>query len=133
MDSVVHFEIPAKDMSRASSFYQSVFGWQIQPVQMGDMQYSMVNTVAVDEKQMPVKPGAINGGMFPASDDPDAPVMIVVSVENLEEAVQKVKDAGGTMLVERKQVGDMGLYARFKDPEGNIMGLWQDLKNVSKH
>ena len=29
MDSVVHFEIPAKDVKRASAFYEKAFGWQI--------------------------------------------------------------------------------------------------------
>jgi hypothetical protein len=29
MSKVVHFEIPAEDMERASKFYENVFGWEI--------------------------------------------------------------------------------------------------------
>lgn len=28
MNPVVHFEIPAMDMKRMKSFYETVFGWQ---------------------------------------------------------------------------------------------------------
>ena len=35
VDRVVHFEIPADDVSRATEFYGSVFGWELQEYEMG--------------------------------------------------------------------------------------------------
>jgi uncharacterized protein len=50
MDKVVHFEIPADDLPRASEFYRSVFGWQLQ--HMPDMNdYTLAMTTPVDASQ----------------------------------------------------------------------------------
>jgi len=34
MDKVVHFEIPADDVARATAFYGSVFGWDMQDMRI---------------------------------------------------------------------------------------------------
>jgi len=60
MDSVVHFEIPAKDVKRAQSFYQKAFSWNIQ--QFPGFEYYMIATTESDQNGMPKNPGAINGG-----------------------------------------------------------------------
>lgn len=46
---VVHFEIPADDVARATEFYRSIFGWDLQAVP--NMDYTMIRTVPVDEQQ----------------------------------------------------------------------------------
>ncbi len=125
MDKVVHFEVPAEDMERAKEFYTKVFGWKIDRVP--NMDYHMVSTVETDEKGMPKTSGAINGGMMMKHDDTPSPV-IVIKVADIEESLKKVKASGGKVVMETQRVGDMGLYARFLDPEGNIMGVWQDLE-----
>jgi predicted enzyme related to lactoylglutathione lyase len=56
---VVHFEIPADDVERAKGFYGSIFGWQLDDVP--GLDYTIVRTVDVDERQLPTEPGAING------------------------------------------------------------------------
>lgn len=128
MNKVVHFEIPADDLERAKRFYSSVFGWSIFKVgTFPEADYHLANTVATDERGMPKEPGAINGGMRKRMVKGEAPV-VVVKVANLDEAMEKVKVAGGQIVLEKQPVGDFGLYARFRDPEGNVMGLWQDVK-----
>ena len=62
MDRVCHFEIPFSDKDRASSFYQKVFGWQVNDVP--DMPYSFLVTTPVDDMMRPTEPGGINGGMY---------------------------------------------------------------------
>ena len=62
MDKVVHFEIPFDDKKRAMKFYSEAFGWKL--TDMAEMQYVMAETTPVNEKRMPVEPGAINGGLF---------------------------------------------------------------------
>mgnify|MGYP001598568886 CR=1 FL=1 len=54
MDKVVHFEVPADDMKRAQKFYSEVFGWGIQ--ELPEMDYTIVQTMEMDEKQMPRNP-----------------------------------------------------------------------------
>ena len=47
MPKVVHFEIPADDVTRAREFYGGVFGWQLREMQ--EMDYTLVETVPVDQ------------------------------------------------------------------------------------
>lgn len=127
MDSVVHFEIPADDTERAQKFYTDVFGWNIVKAPMPGIEYFMVSTTPTDDKQMPAKPGAINGGMQKRMAPGESPVL-VVSVANLDEALAKATASGAVVVMPKMQVADMGLYARIKDTEGNVIGVWQDLK-----
>ena len=125
MNKVVHFEVPVEDLARAKKFYQDTFGWQLQDVP--DMSYVIARTTETDEKWMPKEPGAINGGMMKRNDIVSGP-SFAIDVENMEEAIEKVKAAGGTIIKEKTSVGPMGFVAYFKDTEGNVLSLWQTAK-----
>jgi|SRR3989344_6562990 len=125
MDKVVHFEIPAENVQRAQDFYKNVFDWKINA--MPEMKYTILHTVEVDDKFMPKESGAINGGMFTRAEDLKNPI-IIMDVKNLDESIEKVKSQGGVIVRERRQVGDMGYVAYFKDTEGNVLGIWETIK-----
>lgn len=121
---VVHFEIPFDDGDRARSFYSDVFGWQL--MELPDMGYTIVMTGPSDPETGPTEAGFINGGMFERSEQyPGKGPNIVIDVPSIDDALAKVKDAGGAVASERMQVGDMGFAAYFTDPEGNLIGLWE--------
>jgi uncharacterized protein len=123
MDSVVHFEIPADDPTRASKFYSDAFGWNFTKWD-GPTPYWMVGTTESDENGRPKNAGSINGGMA-KREGPIKSIVVTVMVDDIEKALQKVEKAGG-MTVEKKQaIGDMGFSAYFKDSEGNVVGLFQ--------
>lgn len=126
MDKVVHFEIPAEDLERAKKFYKGLFGWEINPVPEMD-EYVMVRTVAVDKKNMPREKGAINGGLMKRTAPNESPVL-VIDVPDLDQYLKKVIAAGGKIVFPKQTVMDMGLYARVTDSEGNVIGLWQNIK-----
>jgi uncharacterized protein len=125
MDKVVHFEIPADDVPRAKAFYGSIFGWELESMDMGGGQYTIVRTVAVDDKQMPTEPGAINGGMMQRTADTPAPVL-TIGVESIDDALKQVDTRGGSTVQPRTEIPGMGAFAYFKDSEGNVVGLWQN-------
>ena len=127
MDKVVHFEIPSDNLDRAEKFYVDVFEWKVNRIPMGDEMYLMVNTVGVDEKNMPVEKGAINGGIMKRSKKGETS-MIVINVASIDSYLEKVKAAGGRVVKEKAEVMDMGFYARIADTEGNGVGLWEDVK-----
>jgi uncharacterized protein len=127
MDKVVHFEIPADDLERAQKFYKSVFGWKME--RAPGMEYIMIGTTPVNENFMPEEPGAINGGMMKRQQPITSPV-ITIRVNNIEDAMKNVKKMGGEMVRGKMQVGEMGYAAYFKDTEGNIIGLWQEIRSV---
>jgi predicted enzyme related to lactoylglutathione lyase len=120
---VVHFEIPADDKERANGFYQSAFGWNLSPMQ--GMDYTIAITTPSDQQTgMPSAPGAINGALFPRTDNLRTPI-ITIDVEDMDAALAQVESAGGSVAQAKDAVPGMGYYAYFKDTEGNIMGLWQ--------
>ncbi len=123
MDKMVHFEIPADDMSRATEFYASTFGWQLNTIE--EMDYTIAMTTAIDEAtQMPTEPGAINGGMMKRSADTPSPVL-TIGVDSIDDSMKKIEAAGGSVVQPRTEIPDMGAFAYFKDPEGNVLGLWE--------
>lgn len=129
MNKVVHFEIPFEDIERAKNFYTEIFGWEFQ--QAEGMPYWMIRTVEVDKKMMPKEAGAINGGMLQRDEKKDpgsSKPVIVIDVPDIEDYCNRIVRAGGEIILPTQNVGDMGIYARVKDTEGNIIGLWQNIK-----
>ncbi len=103
-----------------------VFGWQLQT--MPDMDdYTIAMTTDVDpQTQAPTQPGAINGALMKRPADAPAPVL-TVQVESVETALKQIEAEGGAMLRPRTEIPGMGAFAYFRDPEGNIVGLWETL------
>jgi uncharacterized protein len=119
---VVHFEIPADDVSRAQEFYEQAFGWDLNPIP--DVNYTMVSTTPTNEQGMPTNPGAINGGMLKREPPVTSPVL-TIDVEDIDKALEKIGTLGGSTVRPKWSVMDMGFAAYFNDSEGNLMGLWQ--------
>lgn len=119
---VVHFEIPFDDGQRARSFYRDVFGWQLQEIP--EMDYTMVESGPSGE-QGPTEPGYIGGGMLERSTSPAPGPVIVIDVDDIDVALEKIEKLGGSTVVGRTPVADMGFSAYFTDPEGNVIGLWE--------
>jgi uncharacterized protein len=130
MNPVVHFEIPSDDRDRMINFYSNVFGWGAQKLgpEMGD--YVLVTTTETDDKGMIKKPGNINGGLFPRSDDNQHP-SVVIAVDDIREAMKNIEAAGGTIIGGGHKAGEpddipgVGLYIAFKDTEGNRLSVLQ--------
>ncbi len=128
MDKVVHFEIPADNEDRAQAFYEKVFGWTVHKSPIPNWDYRLANTVETDEQGMPLSAGAINGAISKRKEGEEAPV-IVIKVQNLDDTLAKIREEDGCEIVMDPQpVGEIGTYAKFRDTEGNVLGVWQDLK-----
>ena len=120
---VVHFEIPvgASKINKARRFYEDIFGWKIE--KMKGMDYWMVFTDKVDPKTKKMKKkGMINGGMMKKRGEP-GPV-IVLQVKNIKGHIRRAEARGAKVVMEPHSMGP-GIYARIKDPAGNLIGLWQ--------
>jgi uncharacterized protein len=121
---IVHFEIEATDQERAKNFYAQAFGWEMQ--QMGEDMSNYVVVVTGDPKE----PGGINGGIF--SSPPGAKKELnafscVVGVDNIDQAMAKVKSAGGQLLGDKMDIPSIGTFIRCQDTEGNIFTMLQPL------
>jgi predicted enzyme related to lactoylglutathione lyase len=122
---VVHFEMPYENHERLSKFYSSAFGWDMQKLgaEMGD--YVLAGTTETDENQMVKTPGNINGGFFPKSPDVPPYPSVVIAVDNVNDAMTKIKDAGGKILGEPQDIPGIGLWVSFSDTEGNRVSILQ--------
>jgi predicted enzyme related to lactoylglutathione lyase len=122
MDKVEHFEIPSDDPERALNFYKSVFGWELNPVPGVD--YIRLLTIKVESNAVSGRPFEVNGAIVKRSREISGPV-VTISVDDMDTALKKIADAGGSVLVGKTEFGTRGYTAYFKDTEGNVMGLWQ--------
>ena len=116
MSRVIHFEIAADDIARAVKFYTEVLGWEITDAHMPEGEYWLVKTGEAGT------PG-IDGAIMPRSYSPKQPIRNTVSVGNIEEAMKKVKAAGGTIDDEVGDIPGVGKYVNARDTEGNQFGL----------
>ena len=119
---VVHFEIPFDDQERAHRFYAEAFGWTLNS--LPEMHYVLATTGPSDQGP-PSEPGFINGGLMERAQPVGGPVL-VVDVDDIEAAREKVESLGGATVSAKQAGGEMGFAAYFQDCEGNLMGLWQN-------
>jgi predicted enzyme related to lactoylglutathione lyase len=125
MNPVVHFEMPYDNQKRMVKFYEQAFNWQTQALgeEMGN--YVLATTTETGEAG-PKRPGAINGGFFPKKPDwPAQHPSIVIAVDDINESLEKVRQAGGTVLGEPMEIAGVGQYVSFIDTEGNRVSMLQ--------
>jgi len=110
---ICYIELPATDIARSANFYQKVFGWKMR--KRGD------GATAFDDAVGEVS-GAFVLGRPPAS----APGLLVyVMVDSVADKIETVKVNGGE-IVQPIGVDAPEITARFKDPGGNVVGLYQE-------
>lgn len=116
-NTVMHFEIPADDVTRAKAFYEKTFGWTIKafPMPAGQEYFG----VTAKKKGEP----GIDGGMMKRQ-MPSQPFMNYITVQSIDAMSKAVQANGGIIVLPKQAIGqDMGWIAAFKDPENNIVGL----------
>ena len=123
--TIVHFDIPAEDVEKMKKFYSELFGWRIYRCP-GPVEYWMIETVPVDEKGMPVRPG-VNGGMY-KKDQPELKPVNYILVDDIDESIQKIKNLGGTITQPKQQVPGIAWIAHAIDPEGNPFAIMQSIR-----
>jgi hypothetical protein len=125
MNPVVHFELPYIDAKRIADFYRTTFGWNVTDLGESSGNYILAQTAVSDAK--PGNPaGSIDGGFYPVK--PDWPAQypsIVIGVDDINYATQKINANGGEVLGEPIEIPGFGLYVSFLDSEGNRNSIIQ--------
>lgn len=126
MNPVVHFELPAEDKKRIIDFYSKVFGWQMQMMGPDMDEYVVVTTTESDKKSgRPKTSGAINGGIYKKDDSKNQLPSFVISVDDVNEHIKMITQAGGKILNGPDDIPGVGIYASFRDTEGNVLSILQ--------
>ncbi len=100
---IVYFEFAGPDAAALRDFYNGIFGWEI----------GANNQIAGSQT------GGIAGGI---RQDP-ADKVIYLGVEDINTTLDKIKAAGGKVIVPRMVVPNVVTFALFTDPAGNLNGL----------
>ena len=111
----MHFDVPIDEPGRASAFYRDVFDWKV--AKSGPIDYWTMTTGQEGG------PGA-EGALALRADTPEG-VVIYISVADIDVALAKIKKAGGIPPTTKMPIPNIGWSARFRDSEGNLLGLFQ--------
>ncbi len=132
MNPVVHFEMPYIDAGRMTRFYQTAFGWETKKLGEEVGNYVLAMTGESDGNG-PKKPGMINGGFYPhKSGWPDQYPSVVIAVDDIDEAVKNITEAGGKVLGEAMEIPGVGRYVSFHDTEGNRVSILQPVSRTRR-
>lgn len=112
---ICYLEIPADDVARSSGFYRDSFGWRLRT--HGD------GTVAFDDTSH----GRAVSGMWVTGRPPMSEQGLVVSVmvDDVVAASVRVEQCGGVIVRPWDPDGPEKI-AWFRDPGGNVLGLYQE-------
>jgi predicted enzyme related to lactoylglutathione lyase len=111
------FEIPVTDMARAKAFYECVFELTLEEHQIGPelmawfpMEEGVVGSTGSLVKAEGYKP-SLDG------------VLIYFTAPDINATLARTKEKGGTVLLEKTDIGEYGFIAMIQDTEGNRIGL----------
>jgi len=117
---VVHFEVIGKDADKLQSYYAELFGWEINAD--NPMKYGMV---ARDDNTGADGVG-IGGGVGTGPPGYEGHVTFYVAVPDVEAALAKAEELGGTRVMGPEKVMDTVELGLFNDPEGHVIGVVKD-------
>ena len=112
------FEIPATDISRAKTFYETIFEITMHEMEMPDMKYAMF---PFDSKSTKVS-GAIAKSSFHTPSTNGA-IIYLNANPDLQKVLDRIEKAGGKITMPKTSIGGNGFMAFFTDSEGNGMAL----------
>lgn len=109
---ICYIDIPAADIAESAEFYRKTFGWRIRT--RGD------GSVAFDDGAGEVS-GTWSVGRSPMS---EPGLLIYIMVDSVAETAEAVVANGGK-IVQPIGMDAPEITARFTDPAGNVLGLYQ--------
>ncbi len=110
---ICYLEIPAIDLTVSVAFYQAVFGWHVR--QRGD------GSIAFDDGAGEVS-GTWVTGRHASS---EAGILVYIMVDSVEATIEAIRANEGE-IVQPMGADAPEITARFRDPAGNIFGLYQE-------
>ena len=109
---ICYIEIPSTDVARSADFYARVFGWNVR--QRGDGHSAFDDTT-----------GQVSGTWVPGRPPSSQPGLLVyVMVDSVAASLEAIVANGGE-IVQPIGADAPEITARFRDPAGNVIGLYQ--------
>jgi predicted enzyme related to lactoylglutathione lyase len=116
---VVHFEIVGNDGEKLRSYYSELFGWEFGDT-MGPTNYA----VTPREGNTNADGAGVGGGVGTGPEGYDGHVTFYVEVPDVEAALSKAEEMGGSRVMGPEEMGEVGItIGLFTDPEGHVIGV----------
>jgi predicted enzyme related to lactoylglutathione lyase len=110
---ICYLEIPATDIARSSAFYAAVFGWKLR--KRGD------GATAFDDAT-----GEVSGTWVLGRPPASVPGLLIYIMTDSVAAMIETVIANGGEIVQPIGADAPEITARFRDPGGNVIGLYQE-------
>jgi predicted enzyme related to lactoylglutathione lyase len=117
-DAINWFEIPVKNFSRAKTFYETILGATMQPMEAMGMKSAFF---PADMENRSVGGCIIEGKGYDPADK--GSLIYLNGGDDLAVPLSKVEAAGGKILLPKTPIGPNGFMAYFTDTEGNKVGF----------
>jgi len=114
------FEIPARDVARAATFYEQVLATSLQ----------RMSSTGRDVAVFPYEQPGLGGAIVPSGRTPtgEGALVYLDADGKLDECLHRVQAAGGEVVVPRTSIGVHGFFATIRDTEGNVVGLHEECR-----
>src|SRR5438067_371065 len=109
---VSYLEIPAVDPEQSATFYEAVFGWNVRRRDDGDRSFDDGSGDLIG-RWVTGRAASREPGLLP-----------YIYVDGIDGVVQRIAAQGGQVVEPPYPEGDVWV-ATFRDPAGNLMGVWQ--------
>ena len=111
-------DLMTPDADAAASFYGELFGWESKEGAGDPEETGGYRLFTRDEKQV--------AGLMRSQQEGQPPSWnTYIAVSDADEVAEKVKEAGGELMMGPLDVMDQGRMAFFTDPTGAALGVWQ--------
>ncbi len=111
--AITYLHIPASDVRQAAAFYRDVFGWNI-------------NDPDSDRPSFDDPSGRLSGAWLSSHVPATEPGLLpYVYVDDVEDTVNRIRANGGELVTDPYPEGLLTV-ATFRDPAGNLVGVWHD-------
>ena len=110
---ICYIEVPATDIARSADFYRRVFGWHIHGRDTDrpgfDDGTGHVGGAWVTDQAISREPG----------------LLPYIYVDSIDDIIEQIEAQGGEVIKAPYPEGNLWV-ATFRDPAGNVIGLWQE-------
>ena len=110
---ITYLHLPATDVQQSATFYERVFSWAVERRDGDHASFTdavgHLNGAWVTELAVAREPGPI----------------LYIYVDSVDDALNRVVEHGGAVAREPYAEGTLRV-ARFRDPAGNVLGVWQE-------
>lgn len=115
-NKLTHFAIHIDDMERAKKFYGEVFEWGFNSYGQNDFLQ-----IKADKTEYGELIGALQSRKYSPVPEKIIGLECTISVENIDEIIEKIKSNGGQVLMPKTAISYVGYIAKFLDTEGNLI------------